>query len=65
MQARRVGRKLACEENSFTSTATQHGGQDTTLFSIITNLLHFGMVVVGLDYTARGSASCFFLPRFC
>jgi NAD(P)H dehydrogenase (quinone) len=35
---------------AFTSTATQHGGQEMTLFSIITNLLHFGMVVVGLDY---------------
>ncbi|PZP61959.1 MAG: NAD(P)H:quinone oxidoreductase [Pseudoxanthomonas spadix] len=35
---------------AFTSTATQHGGQETTLFSIITNLLHFGMVVVGVDY---------------
>ncbi len=35
---------------AFTSTATQHGGQETTLFSIITNMLHFGMVVVGLDY---------------
>ena len=35
---------------AFTSTATQHGGQKTTLFSIITNLLHFGMTVVGLDY---------------
>jgi NAD(P)H dehydrogenase (quinone) len=35
---------------AFTSTATQHGGQETTLFSIITNLLHFGMVVVGMDY---------------
>ena len=35
---------------AFTSTATQHGGQETTLFSIIANLLHFGMVVVGLDY---------------
>ena len=35
----------------FTSTATQHGGQETTLFSIITNLLHFGMVVVGLPYS--------------
>jgi NAD(P)H dehydrogenase (quinone) len=33
---------------AFTSTATQHGGQETTLFSLITNLLHFGMVVVGL-----------------
>ena len=35
---------------AFTSTASQHGGQETTLFSMITNLLHFGMVVVGLDY---------------
>ncbi len=35
---------------AFSSTATQHGGQETTLFSIITNLLHFGMVVVGMDY---------------
>jgi NAD(P)H dehydrogenase (quinone) len=38
--------------SAFTSTATQHGGQEATLFSIITNLLHFGMVVVGLPYTA-------------
>jgi NAD(P)H dehydrogenase (quinone) len=35
---------------AFTASATQHGGQETTLFSIITNLLHFGMIVVGLDY---------------
>jgi NAD(P)H dehydrogenase (quinone) len=35
---------------AFTSTATQHGGQETTLFSLITNLLHFGMVVVGMNY---------------
>jgi NAD(P)H dehydrogenase (quinone) len=35
---------------AFSSTATQHGGQEATLFSIITNLLHFGMVVVGLNY---------------
>jgi NAD(P)H dehydrogenase (quinone) len=35
---------------AFTSTGTQHGGQETTLFSIITNMLHLGMVVVGLDY---------------
>lgn len=35
---------------AFTSTASQHGGQETTLFSIIANLLHFGMVIVGLDY---------------
>jgi NAD(P)H dehydrogenase (quinone) len=39
---------------AFTSTATQHGGQETTLFSIITNLLHFGLTVVGLDYGYPG-----------
>ena len=39
---------------AFTSTATQHGGQETTLFSVITNLLHFGMVVVGLNYGFGG-----------
>lgn len=40
--------------SAFTSTATQHGGQETTLFSIITNLLHFGMVIVGLNYGYAG-----------
>lgn len=35
---------------AFTSTATQHGGQETTLFSVLTNLLHFGLTIVGLDY---------------
>ena len=39
---------------AFTSSATQHGGQETTLFSIITNLLHFGMVIVGLPYSHQG-----------
>jgi len=35
---------------SFVSTASQHGGQETTHFSVLTNLLHMGMTVVGLDY---------------
>src|SRR3989440_8387386 len=39
---------------AFASTATQHGGQETTLFSLITNLLHFGMTVVGLNYGFAG-----------
>jgi NAD(P)H dehydrogenase (quinone) len=39
---------------AFTSTATQHGGQEVTLFSIITNLMHFGMVIVGLPYSFQG-----------
>ncbi len=39
---------------AFTSTATQHGGQETTLFSIITNLMHHGLTIVGLDYGYEG-----------
>ena len=39
---------------AFTSTATQHGGQETTLFSTLTNLMHFGMTIVGLDYGYAG-----------
>jgi len=40
--------------SAFTSTASQHGGQETTLFSIITNLLHLGMIIVGLPYSFQG-----------
>jgi NAD(P)H dehydrogenase (quinone) len=39
---------------AFTSSGTQHGGQETTLFSLITNMLHFGMTIVGLDYGFAG-----------
>jgi NAD(P)H dehydrogenase (quinone) len=39
---------------AFTASATQHGGQETTLFSIIANLLHFGMVIVGMNYGFAG-----------
>ncbi len=39
---------------AFTSSATQHGGQETTLFNLITNMLHFGMTIVGLDYGHAG-----------
>lgn len=42
---------------AFTSTATQHGGQEMTLFSVITNLLHFGMVIVGLPYSFVGQTT--------
>jgi NAD(P)H dehydrogenase (quinone) len=40
--------------SAFTSTATQHGGQETTLMAIHTNLLHFGMIQVGLPYSFAG-----------
>ena len=39
---------------AFTSTATQHGGQEATLFSIIANLMHLGMIIVGLPYSHQG-----------
>ena len=38
----------------FTSTATQHGGQETTIISTIVQLMHFGLVVVGLPYAFQG-----------
>jgi NAD(P)H dehydrogenase (quinone) len=40
--------------SAFTSTASQHGGQETTLMAMHTMLLHHGMVLVGLPYTAQG-----------
>ncbi|MBS1215048.1 MAG: flavoprotein WrbA [Proteobacteria bacterium] len=38
----------------FTSTATVHGGQETTLLSMMLPLLHHGMLIVGLPYTEPG-----------
>ncbi|HXH04186.1 MAG TPA: NAD(P)H:quinone oxidoreductase [Candidatus Competibacteraceae bacterium] len=38
----------------FTSTATQHGGQESTILSFHTTLLHQGMIIVGLPYSAAG-----------
>ncbi|MCE2574316.1 NAD(P)H:quinone oxidoreductase [Komagataeibacter sp. FNDCR2] len=38
----------------FTSTASQHGGQETTLYSLMSNLLHHGMVISGLPYSFQG-----------
>lgn len=40
--------------SAFTSTATQHGGQETTLIGLIQTLLHHGMVVAGLPYAWEG-----------
>ena len=38
----------------FTSTATQHGGQETTITSFHTTLLHHGMIIVGVPYACQG-----------
>lgn len=39
---------------AFASTASQHGGAETTLFSILTSLMHHGMITVGLPYSFSG-----------
>jgi len=38
----------------FASTGTQHGGQETTITSFHTTLLHLGMIIVGVPYSATG-----------
>lgn len=40
----------------FTSTGTQHGGQESTILSFHTTLLHHGMIVVGLPYSFKGQS---------
>jgi NAD(P)H dehydrogenase (quinone) len=50
-------RKLVGKVGSvFVSTASQHGGQETTITSFHTTLLHHGMVIVGLPYSFKGNA---------
>lgn len=48
-----AGKPAAC----FTSTASMHGGQETTLISMMLPLLHHGMLVMGLPYTEAGLSS--------
>ncbi len=40
-----------------TSSNTQHGGQETTILTFLPNLLHHGMVIVGLPYTFTGQST--------
>jgi len=40
--------------SAFTATATQHGGQETTLIGVIQTLLHHGMLIAGLPYAWQG-----------
>lgn len=48
------GKLLGKVGSAFTSSATQHGGQESTLLSFHPTLLHHGMVVVGLPYAFAG-----------
>ena len=41
----------------FVSTATQHGGQESTILSFHTTLLHHGMVIVGLPYSCQAQTT--------
>jgi NAD(P)H dehydrogenase (quinone) len=53
-----AGGKLVGKVGSvFTSTATQHGGQESTVLSTHTVLLHHGMVIVGLPYAWQGQTT--------
>lgn len=40
----------------FTSSSTQHGGQESTILSFIPTLLHHGMIIAGLPYTFQGQS---------
>ena len=51
------GRLIGKVGSVFASTATQHGGQETTITSFHTTLLHHGMVIVGLPYSAAGQTT--------
>jgi len=48
------GRLIGKVGSVFTSSATQHGGQESTILTFIPYLLHQGMVVVGLPYSFQG-----------
>ena len=49
-----TGKLIGKVGSVFTSTATQHGGQESTILSTHTVLLHHGMVIVGLPYSFQG-----------
>ncbi len=48
------GKLIGKVGSAFSSTATQHGGQESTILSTHTVLLHHGMVIVGLPYSWQG-----------
>ncbi len=50
----REGKLIGKVGSVFVSTATQHGGQETTIASFHTTLLHHGMVIVGVPYSCSG-----------
>ncbi len=49
-----TGKLIGKVGSIFTSSATQHGGQESTILGFLPTLLHHGMVVVGLPYSFAG-----------
>jgi NAD(P)H dehydrogenase (quinone) len=49
-----TGKLVGKVGSAFTSSATQHGGQESTILSFIPTMLHHGMVVAGLPYAFQG-----------
>ncbi len=49
-----AGKLVGKVGGAFVSTASQHGGAETTLFSVLTSLMHHGMITVGLPYSFSG-----------
>jgi NAD(P)H dehydrogenase (quinone) len=48
------GKLIGKVGGAFVSTASQHGGAEITLFSVLTTLMHHGMITVGLPYSFSG-----------
>jgi len=48
------GKLIGKVGGAFVSTGTQHGGLETTTFSVLTTLMHHGMIIVGLPYSFGG-----------
>jgi NAD(P)H dehydrogenase (quinone) len=51
------GKLIGKVGSAFTSTATQHGGQESTILTFIPTLMHLGLIVVGLPYSFPGQMS--------
>jgi NAD(P)H dehydrogenase (quinone) len=49
-----TGRLIGKVGSVFTSTGTQHGGQETTITSFHSTLLHQGLIIVGVPYSCQG-----------
>jgi len=54
VQTWKEGKLIGKVGGAFTSTASQHGGSESTIFSILTSMMHHGIITVGLPYSFKG-----------